>query len=229
VESNTAIENIEPESLHLEVLPIITKKAFFECLDFDFLDCSLWYLAGGTALGLEVGHRRSVDLDFFSPQGKLDLVSLERELLNTQKWKTTLIERGTLYGELSGAKMSFIAYPFFLPSKTRIACGKICLLTAFDIAAMKIIAISQRGRKRDFVDLYWYCMNREGLASVIGRAMRQYPGQNNNIQHILKSLVYFADAEEDPMPEIFFKADWRTIKAYFQREVPKIAKELLGI
>lgn len=94
---------------------------------------------------------------------------------------------------------------------------------------MKIVAISQRGRKRDFVDLYWYCLNREPLADIIRRAARQYPGQEHNLPHIIKSLVYFADAERDPMPRLFFKADWRTIKTYFQREAPKVAREFLGL
>lgn len=229
MESRLAIETTRLEELHLEILPQVTKKAFLECINFKFLDCSQWYLAGGTALGLQVGHRQSVDLDFFSPQSRNELISIENELFGTKKWKTTFTERGTLYGEILGAKMSFIAYPFFVPSEARVACGNICILTPFDIAAMKIIAIGQRGRKRDFVDLYWYVANREKLMEIIRKAMRQYPGQEENLPYILKSLVYFADADEDPMPKLFFKADWRTIKAYFQKEVPKVAKTLLGI
>lgn len=98
-----------------------------------------------------------------------------------------------------------------------------------DIAAMKIIAISQRGRKRDFVDLYWRCINREPVSKTIIRAIEGYPSQKNNVNHILRSLVYFDDADQDPMPKIFFKATWREIKEYFRREIPRITKEFLKL
>ncbi len=157
------------------------------------------------------------------------MTSLERFLFNTKEWETTFRESGTLYGRLRDAKMSFIAYPFFKPSPARVRCGNICILTPADIAAMKILAISQRGRKRDFVDLYWYCSNREALESIILRAIYQYPGQEHSLPHILKSLVYFEDAENDPMPKLFFRADWRAMKAYFRREVPKVTMKLLKL
>lgn len=92
---------------------------------------------------------------------------------------------------------------------------------------MKIVAISQRGRKRNFVDLYWYCTHRDSLETVILSALEKYPGQGNNLPHILKSLTYFTDAENDPMPKLFFKATWSEVKKYFQREVTRLAKKML--
>ncbi|MBI4128310.1 MAG: nucleotidyl transferase AbiEii/AbiGii toxin family protein, partial [Parcubacteria group bacterium] len=74
------------------------------------------------------------------------------------------------------------------------------LLDIRDIAVMKIIVISQRGRKRDFVDLYWYAQHVEPLGAVLERLPDQYPTVAHDYHHILKSLIYFADAEEDPMP-----------------------------
>jgi hypothetical protein len=213
--------------LRVDILPSKTRKAFIACSSFDFLSCSNWYLAGGTALALQVGHRTSIDLDFFTPKGEFKEQEIERQLLNTGHWTTSLQEKGTLYGELMGAKMSFIAYPFFKPTPSRLQYENICILTSYDIAAMKIVAISQRGRKRDFVDLYWHAMHRELLKETIRKAMQQYPGQEHNLPHILKSLVYFTDADQDPMPTLLFRADWRTIKTYFRREIPKITKELL--
>ena len=227
--SHVEITKVKPEELRLNTLPPKVKRAFEMCTKFRFLSCKEWYLAGGTALALQAGHRQSVDLDFFSPRGAFGASSLERFLFNTKKWETAFGESGTLYGRLRGAKMSFIAYPFFKPSPARVQCGNICILTPADIAAMKILAISQRGRKRDFVDLYWYCSNREALEGIIQSAIFQYRGQEHNLPHILKSLVYFEDAENDPMPKLFFRADWRTIKAYFRREVPKVARKLLKL
>jgi len=94
---------------------------------------------------------------------------------------------------------------------------------------MKIIVISQRGRKRDFVDLYWYCKNRDSLKNVIDSAIAHYPNQTLSLSHVLKSIMYFADADDDPMPKLSFDATWPQMKKYFQTEVPRLAREILGI
>lgn len=122
--------------------------------------------------------------------------------------------------------MSFIAYPFFRPGRIKIPFGTIKILTKEDIAVMKVIAVSQRGRKRDFVDLYWYCTHVESLASLLKRAPKQYPGQEHNLPHFFKSLVYFADAEEDPDAGMRFSVSWRTVKTFFLKETPKAMKAL---
>lgn len=227
--SSSHITTIEPKDLFLRVLPRIVQRAFLACTKLSFLTCSGWYLAGGTALALQGGHRKSVDLDFFTTEAKFPESLVERELQSTNYWKTTYREAGTIYGTFMEAKMSLIAYPFFIPSEKKLCCGTIKILLLSDVASMKILAISQRGRKRDFVDLYWYCTRHELLDLVIYRAIKQYPGQENNIPHILKSLTYFADADNEPMPPLFFKATWREIKNYFEREIPRITRKLLDL
>lgn len=229
MESAHKVKTVNSEALFLSVLPAKTKKAFISCTKIDLFKGHDWYLAGGTALALQEGHRQSVDLDFFTTKTKINEIALERKLFSTGKWQTNLLEKGTLYGIFDGAKMSLISYPFFLPSKENIQCGNIKILLSRDIATMKIIAISQRGKKRDFVDLFWYCTKREKLFEVVKRATRQYPGQEHNLPHILKSLTFFDDAENDPMPKLFFKADWKEIKRFFQNEVKKLARTLLHL
>lgn len=225
--TNISLKQTKPNELHLDKLPFATKKAFLYLVESKLLKNTNWYLAGGTALCLQVKHRKSVDLDFFIQGAKFDRTAMERSLTSTKQWETAYQEEGTLYGKLLKAKISFIAYPFFRPSKERIACGNIRILAPKDIAVMKIIAISQRGRKRDFVDLYWYALNKEQLIHVIKRAPKQYPGQEHNLPHIIKSLTYFDDADSDPMPELYFNANWKTIKAFFKKEATMIAQKLL--
>lgn len=187
-----------------------------------------WYLAGGTALALQVGHRQSVDLDFFTRRSEFDEKKIE-EILSVQgKWITTAISKGTLYGEFFGGKISFISYPFFKPAKPMLTFGNISLLTLPDIAVMKIIAISQRGKKRDFFDVFWLCQNAVSLNDIILNVNRQYTVRQN-LTHILKSLVYFEDAESDPDPVIFFKANWKEIKIFFSKEIPDITKKLIKL
>jgi len=228
--TNTQIKECKPEEFHLEVLPHETQQAFDVYTKFEFLRSSGWYLAGGTALALQVGHRRSVDLDFFTEERTFDVEALERLLIELGDWTTTHAEKGTLYGLLLGAKTSFIAYPFFRPSGSYVQCGTIRILSPDDIAAMKIIAVSQRGKKRDFIDLYWYAaVHGASIEGAIRRAIAQYPEQEHSVAHFLKSLAYFNDAEDDPMPELFFKANWEEVKAYFRRELPPIAETLLEL
>ena len=225
--TSLSVARVPPDQLFLDRMPSAVRRAFLLCIKLPLFSASRWYLAGGTALALQVGHRKSVDLDFFTPRRIFFEDDVERELLATGEWATTLRRKGTIYGTLLKAKMSLIAYPFFIPSKEKNRHGTVQMLLPHDIAAMKIVTVSQRGRKRDFVDLYWYCLNREPLGAVIRRAVSQFPGQEDNITHILKSLTYFADAEADPMPTIFFRADWRGIKNYFRREASKIVQNEL--
>jgi len=206
-------------------LPKNTQKACELLSQQKWLKEHGWYLAGGTALALQVDHRVSVDLDFFIQQKEIDTAFLISSISHYQ-WITSLREDDTLYGELEGAKVSFIAYPYFVPSKPFISHGYINVLDARDIAVMKIIAVSQRGTKRDFFDLYWYTKNREALLDILRRVDAQYPKLSHNYHHFLKSLMYFEDAEEDPDPQIFFDATWEGVKQHFFTIVPETAEKL---
>jgi len=212
---------------HLEILPKQTRKAL------DFLSVQNWlsqrdlYLAGGTALALQSGNRKSVDLDFFSIQSDLESAELLDHFKNNKDWKTDINKNNTIYGKLFKAKISFIAYPFFIPKQKYITYGTINILQPLDIAVMKIITISQKGKKRDFFDLYWCAQNIESLENIIKKLPKQYPSVAHDYHHILKSLVYFKDAENDPEPEIYFKTNWNIVKKNFKKEIPIITHTIL--
>jgi predicted nucleotidyltransferase component of viral defense system len=208
-------------------MPKETKKAFVFLSEQSWLAEGGWYLAGGTALALQAGNRKSVDLDFFSTEQKFNSRSVLNNFSTDSEWRTNFEEDNTIYGELFKAKVSFIAYPFFIPKQDFIRYGSIKILQPIDIAVMKIIAISQRGRKRDFLDLYWCAKNIEPLENSVKRLKEQYPFVAHDFHHILKSLVYFKDAESDPAPDIFFKAGWEEIKDYFKKEVLMITHEII--
>lgn len=211
-----------------DILPKATQKALELLSREAWLKKAPWYLAGGTSLALQAGHRGSVDLDFFTTQGKFNNSALLARL-NSKNWLTTTNEEGTIYGELLGAKVSFIAYSFFKPALPFLCFGNVKVLQARDIAAMKVIAISQRGKKRDFFDLYWCCKNIESLEEIVLRLKTQYPDVAHDFHHILKSLTYFVDAQKDPLPKILFKASWPEVKKFFQKEVPVIAKKIIAL
>ncbi|MBI4599195.1 nucleotidyl transferase AbiEii/AbiGii toxin family protein [Candidatus Uhrbacteria bacterium] len=213
---------------HLDALPHKTLKALDFFSKAEWLSTSKWYLAGGTALALQVGHRTSLDLDFFTPAKNFSMNGLTNRFSSTM-WETQIAKEATVYGTLLGAKVSFIAYPFFIPREPFIRYGNVRVLSIRDIAVMKIIAISQRGKKRDFYDLYWYIQHCESLLDILRRLPDQYPTVAHDFHHILKALLYFAEAEDDPMPRLFFTSPWKTVKRFFTKEVPLISKELLRL
>ncbi len=212
---------------HYEILPRQTKKALIFLSEEKWLKESSWYLAGGTALALQAGNRKSLDLDFFMENKDFDTDELLAKFSNNKDWLLSLNKKNTIYGELFKAKVSFIAYPFFIPKQEPLRHGAIKVLQAKDIAVMKITAISQRGRKRDFFDLYWCAKNIESLEEIIKRLKVQYPSVAHDYHHILKSLVYFEDAESDPEPEINFDANWKKVKNFFIKEIPEIANKIM--
>ena len=211
------------------VLPRQTKRALDFLSKETWLNNSKWYLAGGTALALQAGNRRSLDLDFFTEEKDFDGKKLIARFIDNNDWKTDVEEKNTIYGELFKAKVSFIAYPFFVPKQKSSRYGCIRVLHPLDIAVMKITAISQRGKKRDFFDLYWCAKNLEPLEDTIKRLPEQYPSIAHDYHHILKSMVYFADAESDPEPDINFDANWKTVKAFFTKEIPIIARKVMKL
>lgn len=219
--------NSEKIEWHFKTVPPNTKKA----LDFlslqNWLEESNWYLAGGTALALSAGHRESLDLDFFNTQKNIDNNGLLANFLENKDWNAYLNKKNTIYGELFSVKVSFVAYPFFVPKQNYLRYGLIKVLAPKDIAVMKIIAISQRGRKRDFFDLFWCAQNVEPVEDTILKLKEQYPSVAHDYHHILKSLVYFSDAEADPDPKVYFKTDWKGVKKFFKKEIPIIAKKII--
>ncbi len=94
-----------------------------------------------------------------------------------------------------------------------------------DIAAMKLIAASQRGSKKDFIDLYMIEQNGLTLASIIKSLPEKYPNTSINYYHIIKSLVYFDDAELEPMPRMLVELEWGTTKDFFVQKQKSLLEE----
>lgn len=175
-----------------------------------------FYLAGGTSLALQFGHRISVDLDFFIEDSFS--VSLLVEKLNTIG--NLIIEdqsSNTFNGSLDGVKISFFHYPYPLLFKTKDYEG-VSLADERDIAAMKIQAISDRGSKKDFVDLF-VLLKKYSIEELLGFFHKKYKKFNYNQLHILKSLNYFFNADENPNPVMLIKDTWKDIKKHINKEV----------
>lgn len=180
-----------------------------------------FYLAGGTALALELGHRISVDLDFFSKN--TFSVSLLMEQLNTLgNLKIEDQSENTFNGSLDGVKISFFYYPYPLLFSTK-EYGGVFLADERDIGAMKVQAISSRGNKKDFVDLF-VLLKLYSLKELLNFFNKKYEKFNYNQLHILKSLVYFFDADLDPEPIYINIISWTEVKIFIKNIVDEYLK-----
>ena len=174
-----------------------------------------FYLAGGTGLSLQLGHRKSIDLDFFTDNfPKRDLL-----LASLKKLKPKIIHeaRGTLDLSIEGVMVSFLEYRYPLISDLTDFEG-VKMASVVDIACMKLTAISSRGSKKDFVDFY-EILKIFSLEQLFDNFEKKYKGVKYQKLHLLKSLVYFADAESDPEPILLKKMDWNIVKKKLEKEI----------
>jgi predicted nucleotidyltransferase component of viral defense system len=180
------------------------------------------YLAGGTALALQLGHRISYDLDFFTEE-EFDEQMLLPQLKKINNFQLEKISWRTILGKFEDVKFSifYYKYPILYPAKK---FGMINVADVCDIVAMKVAAIASRGTKRDFIDLYFICKERMSLKEAISVYERKYQNLATTKIHILKSLVYFEDAESEEMPKMLKKVRWEEVKKYFENEVKKLVK-----
>lgn len=187
------------------------------------------YLAGGTALALQIGHRHSYDFDFFTRKAFDERIFLQKMAeiipdfeLERKDWRTVL-------GYVAKIRFSYFYYQHPLLFRTR-KFLKIDIADLRDIAAMKIAALSDRGTKRDFIDLYFIFAEEKAvtLEEALKIYDRKFKTLRQNKMHILKSLSYFEDAEKESMPRMIKPVKWQEVKKFFVSEQKKIAKNLLG-
>jgi len=172
-------------------------------------------LVGGTALALQLGHRLSVDLDLFG-----DSIPGAAELLDTLKdngLKPLLNYSSTRIAQfvINDVKVDFVNYPYRWLERPIEEDG-IRLAGLQDITAMKLEAITNRGTRRDFVDIYFLLMMFP-LKQQLDWYLQKYP--DGSSFNVLRSLTYFTDAEAMPMPKMLIPVEWDKIKSVVRTAV----------
>jgi hypothetical protein len=162
-------------------------------------------LVGGTALALQYGHRESVDLDFF---GSLDLEDIAIVLKPFESVQLIRNSTNIKIYLVNGIKVDFVNYPYDWIDQAVLEEGLV-LASDKDIAAMKIAAITGRGSKKDFIDLY-FLLKKYSLDEIIAFYIQKFPDATKLIA--LKSLVYFSDADAEPTPKMIHKVSWEEAK-----------------
>ena len=175
-----------------------------------------FYLAGGTALALQLGHRKSIDLDWFK-QDSFNTDKLKKSLAKLGEIKVESEENDTLNLNLSGMKLSFLGYPYKMLFPA-LVWQNIKIVDYRDIACMKLDAISSRGSKKDFIDLY-FILQSIAWQELFKLFAPKYKAIKYNKVHILKSLIYFVDADKEPIPIMLKDINWQKVKSYFKQVI----------
>lgn len=179
-------------------------------------DMQNFYLTGGTALSLLLGHRESEDLDFFT-KNSFQPTLLQQKLLQRGALESVQIDEGTLNLFMNKVKLQFLYYPYNLLEEF-IPWNGINVSSMIDIACTKLITISMRGSKKDFIDLY-VILQQITLEELLAKLDEKYTKVQYNYPHILKSLVYFNDADSQPMPRMHKDFSWEDVKDAIVKQV----------
>jgi hypothetical protein len=184
-----------------------------------------FYLGGGTAIALWLGHRRSVDLDWFRDEA-FDASSLLRELREAgTRLEMVAVAEGTLHGLIEEVAVSFLAYRY--PALTeRLAVGEPAFRIASldDLACMKLAALLQRGEKKDYFDLFALLDRGETLQRLFGLFERKYGFDPTG--SLLRAAIYFDDAEGTPDPVSLWPGlTWDRVKEGLRDAVRRFAAE----
>ena len=203
---------------------VLSKKQVNLLKKLGFLKKYGFYLAGGTALALQINHRTSVDFDFYIFK-KFDNKKLLRDLESRFKdIKLIQIPEQTLIVKIRGTEVSFFHYPYPLIYSLIKEKGVPFIAAKEDIAAMKVMSIIQRGTKRDFVDVY-FLIKEFGLKKIFEIAEKKYPSFNPYLA--LQALIYFDDAEREKIKRkvTYIKSvDWPKIKKFLVKIVADFKK-----
>jgi predicted nucleotidyltransferase component of viral defense system len=183
-----------------------------------------FYLAGGTALALQMGHRHSIDLDFFSPSEDIpgirpQLDSALEGILADSAW-------GNLVYLVKNVRVGFYGYGFALvapPAKAE----NILIASIEDIALMKLDALLSRASRKDFYDLFFIAQI-ISLTTIFQKAPQKYPSVRDFEAQTVKRLVYFENAEQESDPLLLKPVAWEDVKQFFIEEARKIQKGWLA-
>ncbi len=181
-----------------------------------------FYLAGGTALALQIGHRDSLDFDFFSvqPINTKQLFEKLQEIFKRHKIAKVQEDKNTLSLIIDEKiKLSFFTYKYKLMDKL-IKAEYFNLASVVDIGCMKLSTLISRATNKDYVDLY-YILKKVKLPVLL--LMMEKKFSNIDLNLVLKSIVFFDDIEKEPLRfKNSNRVSFSEVKEYLQEQVKKI-------
>lgn len=205
--------------LHYKAIDTITLALLKRIMDIP--EFGNLRLVGGTALALQIGHRKSIDLDLFG-QLSIDEYALSQILKSFEEVRLLNQTENIKIYIVNGIKTDFVNYPYDWID-TPVAYDSLRLAGMKDIAAVKLAAITGRGTKKDFIDIF-FLLRQFTLEEMISFYSLKYP--DGSIFLVLKSLGYFADAETEQDPLMLKKTGWDEIKNHIRKELTAYINKL---
>ena len=201
--------------MHFDILTKIQQEALKGLADA--LEETDFYMAGGTSLAMQIGHRLSTDFDWFAPAvgepeglfARLDRFGIVYQVLS--------VDFETVYIDVNSVQASFIGYRYPLPRPFENGPFRIRPPSTDDIACMKLSAVASRGSRKDFIDLHCLIEQFRSLEDYLRLYSKKFASRD--FGHLLRSLVYFRDAESEPEVSTLKPFDWQKMKTDFERWV----------
>lgn len=203
-------ESVEDSTL--ELIKLLQEKEYLKG----------FYLVGGTAVALLIGHRKSIDIDLFC-NFSFDETTLLENIHQDFNYQLSFTAVNTLKGSIKRVKVDFLAhrYPYLNPP---IITDGIEMLSHEDLIAMKLNVISTSGqRSKDFIDIY-FLLEHYNIGQMLSFYRKKYAQQNDTF--ILKSLIYFDDVDLSDWPVLIRKAEltWEEVKVDLEKHVLQYAR-----
>jgi hypothetical protein len=208
---------------HWEAVPPLLRDLLAEIGQMPF--ANRFYLAGGSALALRLGHRVSVDLDFFSDVDEVGDDSRTEIVAAFKQHRTTKVLEnvfGNLLMQVEGTHVGFFSYGYPLLEPPSEVSG-LQVAGLLDIGMMKLDALISRGARKDFYDLY-FIARQVPLEEMLHHGPIKYPDAHDYEMMALTSLTYFENADRQVAIESFPPTDWEAVKGFFVAEARRLGR-----
>ena len=177
--------------MHLEIL----KKEQNDLLPFIKKYSKNYYMVGGTAIAMHLGHRASIDFDLFT-EGKVDKVTIKRNIAASGFSSNVIVEKqDQIHFTINSVKLTFFQFPFSIHA-TLYHQAFFRMPDLLTLSAMKAFALGGRGKWKDYVDLYFILKNHFTVTEICNKAKELFTGVFNPIL-FTKQLCYFKDIRYD--------------------------------
>jgi hypothetical protein len=189
-----------------------------------------FYLGGGTALALRLGHRISQDLDLFANIDSLDDDLRHSIIEELRQAHAVNVLRDSVFGlilEANGQAISFFSYGYPMLEPTDLVSG-VQIAGILDISLRKMNAVAGRGTRRDFYDLY-FIASQVSLDELFAQSTKKYPQSRGFEMRVLVALVDFDVADQQDEPTLLLPAEWSEVKAFFITEARRLGRRWFGL
>lgn len=216
--------------VHWEALTSVTQELYHLIAKLPLI--SEFYLAGGTGLALQIGHRLSVDLNFFSNSPESVDATQRKAIINTLEnepsFKIVLDRDDTLIANWKNVGISFFRLDLHPLIMNPVVIENIRVAPVEDIGAMKLGAILSRGTRKDYIDLY-FILQQKDILQLFEVAAKKYPYNDAFPVFAVRALSFFDDAELEPMPSMLSDVKWNDVKSFLDEQAMDVGRKKLAI